>query len=269
MMKKFTGKNVDEATGEALQETGVELEDLNIKVVNPGRSGILGFGGEPAEIEVSLASGEPFTDENIQDSEFNLKSGTSSNRNRRKSHMKTESTKTKRNYPGSNDSRNVKDDGDLISEKDEEAEKLIGQLLDYFLGAMGVVAETYVREDKNMNSLVFEIDGPDSGLLIGRRGETLRSLQFIIRLIASRQLGKKIFVSLDIEEYTARRHQFLRNLAQRTAREVTTSSRSIELDPMPSNERRIIHMSLSRSSRVTTESEGEGSKRYVIISPGR
>ena len=146
---------------------------------------------------------------------------------------------------------------------------MIGQLLDYFLGAMGVVADTYVREDKNMNSLVFEIDGPDSGLLIGRRGETLRSLQFIIRLIASRQLDRKIFVSLDIEEYTERRYQFLRNLAHKTAREVTTSSRPMELDPMPSNERRIIHMSLSRRSRVTTESEGEGSKRHVVISPGR
>ena len=91
MVKKFTGKNVDEATGEALQETGVELENLNIKVVNPGRSGILGFGGEPAEIEVSLASGEPFADENIQESES--RSGTSSNRNRRGRHKKTESTK--------------------------------------------------------------------------------------------------------------------------------------------------------------------------------
>ena len=267
MVKKFTGKDVDEATGEALQETGVELEDLNIKVVNPGRSGILGFGGEPAEIEVSLTSGEPFTDENTQDSE--LRSGDSSNRNRRGRHKKTESKKTNRNYRGNKRSRNVKEDGNLIREKDEEAEKLIGQLLDYFLGAMGVVADTYVREDKNMNSLVFEIDGPDSGLLIGRRGETLRSLQFIIRLIASRQLDRKIFVSLDIEEYTERRYQFLRNLAHKTAREVTTSSRPMELDPMPSNERRIIHMSLSRSSRVTTESEGEGSKRHVIISPGR
>ena len=220
MVKKFTGKDVDEATGEALQETGVELEDLNIKVVNPGRSGILGFGGEPAEIEVSLTSGEPFTDENTQDSE--LRSGDSSNRNRRGRHKKTESKKTNRNYRGNKRSRNVKEDGNLIREKDEEAEKLIGQLLDYFLGAMGVVADTYVREDKNMNSLVFEIDGPDSGLLIGRRGETLRSLQFIIRLIASRQLDRKIFVSLDIEEYTERRYQFLRNLAHKTAREVTT-----------------------------------------------
>ena len=84
MVKIFTGKDVDEATGVALLEIGVELEDLDIKVINPGRSGILGFGGEHAEIEVSLSNGEPFADEIISKN----KSPKKVNRNKKTSPMK-------------------------------------------------------------------------------------------------------------------------------------------------------------------------------------
>ena len=134
MVKIFTGKDVDEATGAALLEIGVELEDLDIKVINPGRSGILGFGGEHAEIEGSLSNGEPFADEIISKN----KSPKKVNRNK----------KTRKNI-SSDDKNKISENKSFDKfennnkyEKDEEAEKLIGELLDYFLGAMGLVAET-------------------------------------------------------------------------------------------------------------------------------
>ena len=147
MVKKFTGKDVNEATGLALQVIGVKLEDLDIKVINPGRSGILGFGGEHAEIEVSLISGEPFEDELVIKSNERKIFKSSKNVTRRKKNKDID--KVDQVDPG-NQSIKVRDGDD---------EKLIGQLLDYFLGAMGVVAETFVRDDEEIGSLIFEIDG--------------------------------------------------------------------------------------------------------------
>ena len=144
-----------------------------------------------------------------------------------------------------------------IKVRDGDHEKLIGKILYYFLGAMGVVAEN------------FEIDGEDSGLLIGRRGETLRSLQFIIRMIARRQLDRPVDVYIDIQGYRDRRYRFVKNLAHRTAKKVIQLNQPIELDPMPPNERKIIHQSLSRDSRIVTESKGKGNTRYITIFPTR
>lgn len=258
MVKIFTGKDVDEATGAALLEIGVKLEDLDIKVINPGRSGILGFGGEHAEIEVSLSSGEPFADEIISKSKSPKK--TNRNRKTRKNISSVEENKISEDKSYNKFKTNNK------YVKDEEAEKLIGELLDYFLGAMGVVAETYIREEES-ESLIFEIDGEDSGLLIGRRGETLRSLQFLVRMISKRQLERQTNVYIDVQGYRDRRYRFIKSLAHKTAKRVIDLNEPIELDPMPPNERKIIHQSLSRNSRIATESRGKGNTRRITIFP--
>lgn len=153
------------------------------------------------------------------------------------------------------------------AERDAEAEQLVGEVLDYFLATMGVVAETYVRDDTEDGSLVFEIEGEDAGLLIGRRGETLQALQFLVRMVVSRQLGRKAFVLIDIEDYRQRRADMLRRLARLTAGTVASSGRASALDPMSPGERRIVHMSLASHPRVMTESEGEGNQRRVVILP--
>lgn len=142
-------------------------------------------------------------------------------------------------------------------------------MLDYFLATMGVVAETFVRDDTEDGSLVFEIEGEDAGLLIGRRGETLQSLQFLVRMVVSRQLGRKAYVVIDVEDYRQRRADMLRRLARRTAGRVASSGRASALDPMSPGERRIVHMSLASHPRVRTESEGEGNQRRVVIIPKR
>ena len=132
---------------------------------------------------------------------------------------------------------------------------------------MGVVADTYIRDDDEDGSMVFEIEGEDAGLLIGRRGETLQALQFLVRMVTSRQLGRKAYVVIDIEDYRERRIQMLRRLARRTAGRVASSGREDSLEPMSPAERRIVHMSLAGHPDVRTESEGEGNQRRVVIFP--
>ena len=152
-------------------------------------------------------------------------------------------------------------------EYDEEAEQAVANLLDYFFATMGVDAETYVREEREGGSLVFEIEGSDAGLLIGRRGETLHALQFLVRMIVGRQIGRKAYVILDVEDYRERRSDMLQSLARRTAGRVASSGGPSSLDPMSPAERRVVHMALADHPEVRTESEGKGDRRRVVILP--
>lgn len=308
--RKFSGKTVDEATEIALAELDAELEDVEIKVVSTGRSGILGFGGEPAEIEISLLGDgdSPFDDDfdepdamadegDVQDEpvadrgagrsddETVRGSGRRRNRNRGRGRRRNGRDRDDRQQadassddsgrrsdrqdrPESQDRQDRDERSQPISrEKDEEAEHLVSELIDYFLGAMGVIADTYIREDDEDGSMTFEIEGQDAGLLIGRRGETLQALQFLIRMVTNRQLGRKAYVVIDIEDYRERRVQMLRRLARRMAGRVGSSGREDSLEPMSPAERRIVHMALAGHPEVRTESEGEGNQRRVVIFP--
>ena len=121
--------------------------------------------------------------------------------------------------------------------------------------------------DNNDDENIVEIDieGDDSGLLIGRRGETLRALQFIVNLIVNQRTEGRVM--LDIEGYRERRYASLRTLASQVAERVANTGRSVTLEPMASNERRIIHMTLSEHPQVITESTGIGAGRKITISP--
>ena len=154
-----------------------------------------------------------------------------------------------------------------IDGRDIEAENLVSELLDYFLGTMGVVADTFVRDELANGAIAFDIEGEDAGLLIGRRGETLQALQFIVSMIVSRQLGRRCHINIDVEGYRARRIDRLRSLARRTASNVDESGQSLPLEPMSSFERRIVHMALADHTGVVTESDGEGAERRVVIHP--
>jgi len=140
-------------------------------------------------------------------------------------------------------------------------------LLDYFLSSMGVVAATYVRDEMVDGALAFDIEGEDAGLLIGRRGETLQALQFLVHMITNRQLGRKAYVVIDVEGYRERRSEILRTLARRTAGRVASEGDATALEPMSPAERRIVHMALADHPRVRTESDGDGARRRVVIFP--
>jgi spoIIIJ-associated protein len=122
-------------------------------------------------------------------------------------------------------------------------------------------------ESEEVGGPLFEIEGDDSGLLIGRKGETLRSLQFMVRFLVSRKTGERANLSVDVEGYDDRRRQSLTNLANRVAQRVVKTGRSIELEPMNPRERRLVHIALSENGDVYTESSGIGEGRRVVILP--
>ena len=345
----FAGKTVEKATDLALDTLGVKLEDVEISVVNPGRSGILGFGGEAAEIEVRLLSGESAIagDDDYDDAgaeaeeddpqpgqdrdrpqrarggrrrgrrqeqrEQQEEGGQRGQRGRRdergpRAHRGPREERGQREQRGQREERGRREQREQTEERqpvmdtadeeirpvmvaddvgqsalmhadeasvneqppeeyDEEAEQAVANLLDYFFETMGVNAETYVREEREGGSLVFEIEGSDAGLLIGRRGETLHALQFLVRMIVGRQIGRKAYIVLDVEDYRERRSDMLQSLARRTAGRVASSGGSSSLEPMSPAERRVVHMALADHPGVRTESEGKGDRRRVVILP--
>ena len=120
-----------------------------------------------------------------------------------------------------------------------------------------------------IKSIALEIKGQDLGILIGRRGETLAALQYIVRLIVARHQKTRVPVAIDVEGYKQQRYHVLRDLALRLAQNVKATGRSTTLEPMPADERRVIHLALSVNPDVTTQSIGEGEVRKVAILPRR
>ena len=128
-------------------------------------------------------------------------------------------------------------------------------------------AFTVVDESGDAESVGLNIEGEDLGLLIGRRGQTMLSLQHILRLIVSSANETKMPIVVDVEGYKERRCEGLRNLAFRLADQVTARKSSFAMEPMPAFERRIIHLALADHPDVMTESSGQGEARKVVIIP--
>ena len=156
-----------------------------------------------------------------------------------------------------------------LLDKPTDLVKATSEVLDSLVSKLGVsvVVSLKQAERPDLGGPVFEIEGDDSGLLIGRRGETLRSLQFLVKVIVGRRLQARANLMLDVEGYQQRRYETLTTLALKVARRVATTGRSIPLEPMPPDERRIVHVALAEHAQVTSESTGEGDSRQVVIRP--
>ena len=156
-----------------------------------------------------------------------------------------------------------------LAEDAKVGSETLQELLNYLQVEAKVVAKAAQAEDDEPQHWTLEIQGRDLGALIGRRGETLAALQYITRLIASRDLERRAHIVIDVEGYKSRRESMLRRLAKRMAEQAVQRGRTVSLEPMPPHERRIIHLALRDNPEVTTESVGEGDRRKVTIVPRR
>jgi len=123
--------------------------------------------------------------------------------------------------------------------------------------------------DPEWNTLSIDLSGDDMGILIGKRGQTLDSIQYLVSLVVNKDVESYIHVKADTENYRARRRETLEILARNIAGKVKRTRRPVELEPMNPYERRIIHSALQNDRYVTTHSEGEEPFRKVVISPKR
>lgn len=163
-----------------------------------------------------------------------------------------------------------------IPEEQSELYETVKNVLEKLLDLMDLPATvalsdefTVIDEEGNVSSIGLNIEGEDLGILIGRRGQTMVSLQHIVRVIMSHNMEVRLPIVLDVEGYKQRRCEGLRALALRLADQVNTRKMPFSMEPMTAFERRVIHLALADHPDVITESTGVGEARKVVITPKR
>jgi spoIIIJ-associated protein len=242
---------INEAIEKGLAELDVTREAVNIEILDEGSRGLFGLGSHQARVRLIVKQNLPQQSE----AESVL---TSSETADLESDEEEELDKPVRIPPA-----NTKEEIPL-----HVAQETVSELLNK-MQVQAQVEASYgeVDEMRGKRAILVDITGKDLSVLIGKRSETLNALQYITRLIVCKELGENVTVVLDVEGYRTRRERQLRQLAHRMAEQAIKTGRKQILEPMPPNERRIIHMELRNDEHVTTESYGEEPHRKVTIIP--
>ncbi len=251
---EFTAKTLEEALKQASQELGLPTEALEYEVVRDTTRTILGLvrrGEVTVRVMWQPSPAEP----------------ASPPTGAALSALAMEEEEEAEEIPGLAQK--------AVTHNPPELEETATEVISTLLDKMGLYAAVEVvapggKVDSLSNEvspLCLNIIGDDLGMLIGRRGETLRNFQFIVRLILSRRLGVWPNIVVDVEGYKAKRVQALQALARRMADQVRQTKQMVVLEPMPAHERRIVHLALRDDPDVYTESTGEGENRKVQIIP--
>nr|WP_297703505.1 RNA-binding cell elongation regulator Jag/EloR [uncultured Butyrivibrio sp.] len=243
---EFTAKNVDDAITEACEKLMVTSDRLDYEVVSNGSAGFLGINAKPAVIKARVKEEKA---EEVKE-----------NKEATKTHeVKVSVEKTpevKENKADNNDKTPV--NGDVFVQKANDF------LKDVF-GAMNMEVSINTKFNSNDNILDVELSGAEMGVLIGKRGQTLDSLQYLISLVVNKESSEYIHVKVDTENYRERRKATLENLAKNISYKVRKTRQSVALEPMNPYERRIIHSALQNDRYVTTHSEGDEPFRRVVV----
>ena len=248
---EIEAKSIDDAIEKACREFGVAREKLNIEIISEGSGGFLGMLSKKAKIRASLLSLDmdfAFTDHPKAKSE---------------SRIKIESR--------------VKPEREVTTEKPEkQTEPVVSnsilvskakELLEGILQRMSLQCQVTLMETPE--KIVLNIEGNDSGLLIGKRGQNLDALQYILNKALNKSDNQRKMIMVDAEEYRKRREESLLSLAERIRQKVKMTRKAVSLGHMSAHDRRIIHLALQEDSSLTTRSRGEGEYRKIVILPAR
>ena len=251
--EEFSGKNIEDAITEACTKFTVTSDRLDYEIIDRGSAGFLGLNSHPAIIKA-----KPITEEEALKKE-EAETVPVVEENKEDILVQSEVTETAERKPPKDEVKN-----DL---SDEEKQKIISRtdkfLTDVFK-AMDIEVNKKIDFDQ-YGSLSINLEGPDMGVLIGKRGQTLDSLQYLVSLVVNKTKGNYIRVKVDTEDYRERRKKTLENLAKNLSYKVKRTRRPVTLEPMNPYERRVIHSTLQNDKYVTTHSEGEEPYRRVVI----
>ena len=280
--KEYTAKSVEEALEKALNEMMLTREDIHYEIVQQPSKGFLGFGQKDAVVRVSKKDAAETKVEAVEVKDVKTE----------------EKAEVKAEIPVQEPTPVVEVVVDDTEEQevevsfeeafdtdiDEETEKLDVAVAKADKKELYEAAEAKGRAflakifdemkldvvidvKENGGYLVFDLQGENLGILIGRRGDTLDSLQFLLNLVINDKNNAKVKGIIDIENYRAKREETLIGLGHKLAAKARKTGQKVVLEPMNPQERRIIHMALQNDKRVTTYSEGEEPYRKVVIEP--
>lgn len=260
-----SGKSIDEAVQKALSRLGKSRDEVEVKVLREPSGGLLGFGAHDAIVRVTelvpipepepapVASppvAEPLPVASSEPEQATVEEAPAP--------VDTPDEDDENYTPG--------------TAGDVQLAELSREVLLEILTRMHVIADVQAHwaspaTPEEEPALILDIVGDDLGVLIGRRGETLRDLQYMVRLIVGRKIGGWANIVVDVEGYKQRREVSLRKLARQMAERVAAQQRPMFMEPMAAYERRIVHLELREHPKVMTQSSGEGERRKVGIYP--
>ena len=255
---QVSAKTVEDAVLEAAMKLATTREHLEYEVIEKGSAGFLGFGAKPAVIKARA-----LTDEEIEKNEKQPEPVKEVVKQEAKKEIKKEVKKEEpvKAQKAEKAEEPVVVKKEAVSGKEISAEDF---LKDVFK-AMDMVVEIKVTENKEEKTMDIELSGEDMGVLIGKRGQTLDSLQYLVSLVVNKYSDEYIRVKIDTENYRERRKETLENLARNIAYKVKRTRKTVSLEPMNPYERRVIHSALQNDRYVTTHSEGEEPYRRVVV----
>ena len=277
---RVSAKTVDDAITEALIQLGVTSDKLEYEVIEKGSAGFLGIGMKQAVIEArrkpeEVVEEEPeikfdFSLDEKKEPKKEIKKDTKKEKKdvKAQTEVQKETVKEKaeeRKNSKTEETEKAPTKREIVTERvTEEAKSAVEGFLADTLKAMGMEVEltSVIEED---GSLTVDMKGENMGILIGKRGQTLDSLQYLANRVANKHQDGYVRVKLDTENYRARREETLKHLAKNIAHKVKRNRRPVALEPMNPYERRIIHSALQSDPYVTTHSEGEEPYRKVVV----
>lgn len=286
-----TGKSVDEAVAAALAELNVTADQAVVEVLEEAKKGFLGFGRKDARVRVSVKPAEAEAEKTAEaapDAVAAVKVAATVAAGalaKKADAVKADAAVAAEDFKKK--AADAKDDAvddaiaalnALKSERRErqnreprkynvsdEAVAAAKEFLQKIFNAMHIEVAMEKFINKNDGSVTFRLHGDDMGILIGKHGQTLDSLQYLTNLVANKNSNERVRVIIDVEDYRDRRIETLNRLAARLADKVKRTGERVALEPMNPHERKIIHMALQGDRRVTTLSEGDEPYRHVVI----
>ncbi len=259
--REFYAASVEEAVAKAASRLGLEQDALSYRVVDQGNSGFLGIGARDARIEVD-APAQASAEEPTAPGPMAEVSP-------------VEEPAVQENFAErdtAKDENQLVEAADIAPEPQEDAEEIPQDVVDEaegrvtsLLDAMGFEARVEVYDAGGF--VAVDVATDNTALFIGQKGETIDALQYLVNASVNRTRTSRVRIVLDAEGYRQRRVEALQGMAHRSARRALREDRPVELPPMNPAERRVVHLFLRDNPRVTTESEGAGDARRVLVSP--
>lgn len=288
MQNEFEGKTVEDAIALGLKTLGISEHEAEVDVIQRGSRGIFGIGGSTAIVRISknriskndAGSIETTTALPTKSAASTVASGPTRSSSEAPASGQTPVSEQAKVEPDvesavDNDYEEESTSGELREEEeisDDELADMAMDMLGKTISLMGYDVEiTALWKDPEPGDdercLTLDVEGENLGPLIGRRGETLDSLQYMLRLMVNQKIRAWCNIVVDVASYKSRRAEQLIQMAHRVAEQVAGSGRPESMEPMPSNERRIVHLTLRDHADVYTESTGDSDRRKVHVVP--
>lgn len=251
-----------------MADLNVTRDQVELHVLSQGKKGFLGIGKQAAEVEITVKPIAPAVEQSVQTEKPTASTPATPAPTEKTVTPAAQAAAHVQEEPAAKPQAKARQRAAVKAQQEKSFEDVLVELGNYLAEVtknMGISATINVTPEKHTVYYDFETD--HEGMLIGKRGKTLNSLQLLAQDFLDKRVRRRVRVILDVADYRERRAETLTHLAQKTARDAIAAGKPLALDPMPALERKVIHKSLADNPHVETHSRGSEPRRTVVVTP--